>query len=389
MRTWRRKTIVALLAFAGCPLAGAEDHSVDVPAQAGGTLSSKIDTLFQSFEQQAGPGCAVGVIHNGRYLHKAGYGMANLEYKIAIDGATVFRIGSTSKQFTAMAVALLAEQGKIDLDADIREYLPDLIPYQHKVTIRQIIHHLGGMGDYDHPVFKKADGAEFRFGNEDYWTISEFYQRVRQADLELPPGEQWQYSNLGYFLLSQLVEKVSGQTLSQFAAQNIFAPLGMTHTLFNDNVRQIIPRRADGYLKLPGGGYETYMTNLDWVGDGGVYTSLEDFILWDRNFYHNVLGKTGSQLIEQFSTPGENTDHSSEEGTPETYSFGQFHGNLQGQPAIYHSGSWVGFKSFYSRFPELGLSTVMFCNAEHIDARKLSERVIQLSLQTLNINTSR
>ena len=110
-------------------------------------LSDAVDAVFASLENENQPGCAAGVIHNGEYIHKAGYGMANLEHDIPISPASVFRTGSVSKQFTAMAIAILAERGELDLDADVHEYLPDLRDYQHKVTIRQMLHHLAGMGD--------------------------------------------------------------------------------------------------------------------------------------------------------------------------------------------------------------------------------------------------
>lgn len=345
------------------------------PAASGQGLEEAVDRAFADIDAD-GAGCAVGVIHEGEYRLKKGYGMANLEHDVPITTATVFRTGSVSKQFTAFAVALLAERGSLDLDAEIHDYLPDLLDYDDAVTVRQMVHHVAGMGDYDPQRFTKADGTPFRFGNEDYWTIDEFYAAVRTTPLALPPGKEWRYSNLAYFLLGQLVERVSGKTLRQFAAAEIFEPLGMSNSFFNDNVNQPVRHRADGYRSMPTGDYEIFMTNLDWVGDGGVYTSLDDFIAWDRNFYDNRLGRGGKRLIEMTTSPlggviARRHDHFGDAG----YAFGHFVGRYRGAPVVYHSGGWVAFSSLYVRFPDQQLSTVVFCNTTEHSAPELGERV--------------
>ena len=353
-----------------------------IPAGSAGAdlarLPEAVDEVFAEYDG-ARPGCAVGVIHEGEYLIKKGFGLANLEHDIPITAVSVFRIGSVSKQFTAMAVALLVERGAIDLDADVHEYLPDLIDYGHKVTIRQMIHHVAGMGDYDPGLFVKADGSEFRFGNEDYWTIEEFYAAVRQVPLIMPPDTKWQYSNLAYFLLGQIVERVSGVSLRRFAEDEIFSPLGMDGTFFNDNVDEPVRHRVAGYKETDAGSYEIYMTNLDWVGDGGVYTNLEDFIRWDRNFYANRLGD--GELIAMTTTPfpgivARDNDLYGDAG----YAFGHFVGRSRGQRVIGHTGGWVGFSSLYLRYPELALSVVTFCNSTDAPASELGKRVAALAL---------
>lgn len=347
--------------------------AIAAPAGAGEPLVSgaDIDRIAAAHIADDGPGCALGVIHDGEYVHKAGYGIANLEHDIPITSATVFRTGSLSKQFTAMAVAILAERGDLDLDADVHTYLPDLADYGHKVTVRQMVHHLAGMGDYDHEIFTGADGKPFRFGNEDYWTIEEFYEVVREALLVHPPGTRYEYSNLAYFLLGLVVERVSGQTLREFAAAEIFGPLGMSASFFNDDVNRVVPDRADGYRELEDGSYQIFMTNLSWVGDGGVYTNLDDFIHWDRNFYGNKLGKGGDALIEMTTTEHADTG----------YAFGQNVGDWRGERVFYHSGGWVAFSSHYTRFPDLSLSIVTFCNSAEIDASVLNEEVAGLYIE--------
>ena len=349
-------------------------------------LSDAVDAVFAGIDDKEQPGCAAGVIHNGAYIHKAGYGMANLEHEIPMSPASVFRTGSVSKQFTAMAIAILAERRGLDLDADVHAFLPDLMDYGHKVTIRQMLHHLAGMGDYDPELFRKADGSEFRFGNEDYWTIGEFYDAVARVPLILTPGERWQYSNLGYFLLAQVVERVSGKTLREFAAVEIFGPLDMQASFFNDNVNQPVSQRADGYRLMDDGSFEIFMTNLDWVGDGGVYTNLDDFIKWDQNFYDNQLGLGGDNLINMVTTPHPDAVVDSRVIQDARYAFGQQAGTLHGEAVVGHSGGWVAFSSVYQRFPELSLSVVVFCNSTGASAPELGSRVSEIAVAAIRCN---
>lgn len=347
-------------------------------------LSNEIDALFAGIDDDRQPGCAAGVIHEDEYIHKAGYGLANLEYGIPINSKSVFRTGSVSKQFTAMAIAILAERGDLDLDADVHEYLPDLIGYGYEVTIRQMVHHIAGMGDYDHAVFKKSDGSEFRFGNEDYWSIEEFYEVVALADLIHEPGSQYEYSNLGYFLLSQVVENVAGESLSRFSETEIFGRLDMVDSLFNDNVNRPVTMRADGYRLMDDGSYEIFMTNLSWVGDGGVYTNLDDFIKWDRNFYDNKLGMRAAALIDTVTTPHPDTLAYTDDGPRNVnYAFGLRVDEVNGEVMIGHSGSWVAFTSLYNRYPDLNLSIVVFCNSTAVSATELGRRIGELAVAAI------
>jgi len=351
---------------------------------AAGELSDNIDAVFAGIDNASQPGCAAGVIHEGEYIHKAGYGLANLEYGIPITSQSIFRTGSVGKQFTAMSIAILAERGDLDLDADVHEYLPDLVDYGHGVTIRQMVSHIAGMGDYDHEVFRKADGSEFRFGNEDYWTIQEFYSKVSQAGLIHEPGSKYQYSNLGFFLLAHVVESVSGMTLRQFAGEEIFGRLGMDATRFNDNVNQIVTNRADGYQLMDDGSWEVFMTNLSWIGDGGVYTNLDDFIKWDQNFYNNQLGMGNESLIKTVTTPHPDTIEYTDEGPRNVnYAFGLRVDEANGEFMIGHSGSWVAFTALYNRYPDLDLSVVVFCNSLEASAPELGGKVGELAVAAI------
>ena len=378
-RTTARTALVSVLLLMPVRSSGQTMATIDLAS-----LSAAVDQIFSGYNN-ATPGCAVGVIHNGEYVHKKGYGLANLEHEIPITPKSVFRTGSVSKQFTAMVLAILAERGEIDLEADIHTYLPDLIEYGYAVSIRQVILHMAGMPDYEEGLFFKPDGTQFRFGNEDYWTTEEFYEAVREEPLRAPPDSEWYYSNLGYFLLSQVAERATGKTLRQLGDEEIFAPLGMSATFFNDNADEPVKNRAAGYKRLEDGSYEIYMTNLDWVGDGGIYTNLDDFIYWDRNFDNNKLGSGTDALIETTTAPSAPIPSNDRAAWDDSsYGYGLFVGTKDGHRVIGHTGGWVGFSSIYLRYPDLDLSIVTLCNSTDIDGTVLGNRVARLYVEALS-----
>lgn len=352
-------------------------------------LSKAIDSLFDNREGR--PGCAVGVINNGEYIHKRGYGLANLEQNISIDENSIFRIGSISKQFTAMAIAILEEKGLLAFDDEMQKHIPDLIDYGEKVTINQMIHHFSGLGDYeymDYPGrFRNAVDEEFRWGNEDYLTNEEFYALIQTLPLIRKPERKFWYSNTGYALLGLVAQNVSGLSLRELAERDIFKPLAMNDSFFNDDVNLIIKNRADAYSPIKGkpGQYKINMTNLSWVGDGGVHTSLNDFIKWDQNFYDNKLGAADVSLIRtmeetytETKVRKRNQKMSREQENQRTYAFAQNLAYYNGYKRWSHSGSWVGYLAHYTRFPELSFSTVVFCNTNEIDATMIADNIVDL-----------
>jgi len=352
-------------------------------------LSKAIDSLFDNKEGR--PGCAVGVINNGEYIHKRGYGLANLEQNISIDENSIFRIASISKQFTAMAIAILEEKGLLAFDDEMQKHIPDLIDYGEKVTINQMIHHFSGLGDYeymDYPGrFRNAVDEEFRWGNEDYLTNEEFYALIQTLPLIRKPERKFWYSNTGYALLGLVAQNVSGLSLRELAERDIFKPLAMNDSFFNDDVNLIIKNRADAYSPIKGkpGQYKINMTNLSWVGDGGVHTSLNDFIKWDQNFYDNKLGAADVSLIRtmeetytETKVRKRNQKMSREQENQRTYAFAQNFAYYNGYKRWSHSGSWVGYLAHYTRFPELSFSTVVFCNTNEIDATMIADNIVDL-----------
>ena len=357
-------------------------------------LSKKIDLLFDDRSQK--PGCAVGLVENGEYIHSKGYGLANLEHEIPIGMDTIFRIGSVSKQFTTMAIAILEEKGELSFEDEMKAHIPDLVDYGEKVTINHMIHHYSGLGDYeymDYPGrFKNAVGEEFRWGNEDYLTNKEFHDLIKTLPLIRKPEKKFHYSNTGYVLLALVAENASGMSLREFAEKEIFKPLGMNNSFFNDDVNLPFKNRADAYTPIDDESdkYKINVTNLSWVGDGGVYTSLNDFIKWDKNFYENKLSMGGQSLIQTMEMTFEETKVSKrnqkmdkEKENENTYAFAQNLAYYNGYKRWSHSGSWVGWLAHYARFPELRFSTVVFCNTNEIDATIISDKVVDIYFETL------
>lgn len=331
-------------------------------------LTDKVDKLFVPWNKPDSPGCSLGVIKDGTFVYRRGYGMANLEHNFPLDSQSVFDIGSTSKQFTAMSILLLARQGKLSLDDPIRKYLPEFPESQAAVTIRHLVHHTSGIRDY--LTLARLAGKT----DDDFYTDDDVVRLLaRQKELNFKPGDEHLYSNSGYFLLSQIVKKASGKSLREFAEENIFRPLGMTGTHFHDDHTMIVKHRATGYSPKPGGGFRIEMSTLDMVGDGGIYTSVDGLLLWDRNFYQNKLG--GEDLLRQMQTPGALNN-----GEKLEYASGLHVSNYKGLRTVGHGGSWAGFRAEMLRFPEQRFSVICLCNLSNTNPTRLARQVADIYL---------
>ena len=301
-----------------------------------------------------GPGCSVGVIRDGRLAASGGYGMANLDHGIPNSPSTVFRSGSVSKQFTAGAIALLALRGDLELDAPVRRYLPDFPDYPNPPTVRHLVHHTSGVRDYI-GLMRLAGNRD-----EDFFTDPEVLAIInRQRELNFQPGAEYLYSNAGYFLLGQIVAAVSGRSLREFAETHFFGPLGMTHTHFHDDHNEVVARRATGYSPTDDG-FRINVTTLDMVGDGGVFTTVEDWVAWDRNLETGAVG--GAEWVALMHQRGVLNS-----GDTIPYAFGISHGEHRGLATVGHGGAWVGYRAGMTRYPETGYAFIALCNGSHID----------------------
>jgi CubicO group peptidase (beta-lactamase class C family) len=313
-------------------------------------LTEKVDRVFAEWNTTSSPGCALAVVKDDHVVYEHGYGMANLELGIAITPQSVFDIGSVSKQITAMAILLLAREHKLSLDDDIRKYLPEMPDYGSTITIRHMLHHTSGLRNYD-DLFDLQGIPE-----ADLTTDRDAMELIlRQKGVNFRAGEEFLYSDTNYFLMSQIVKRITGQTLRQFAQDRIFGPLQMTSTHFHDDHTMIVPRRATGYAPHKGGGFEIDMSNFEQLGDGSVMTTVEDLFKWDQNFDHPLVG--GADAIRQLTTPGTLNN-----GQTIPYAMGLFLDHYRGLNWIHHSGEWVGYRAALSRFPDQHFSTLVLCN---------------------------
>jgi len=243
-------------------------------------VESNLDHIFAPWNQPHAPGCAVGVFRHGQTVYARGFGVADLENNAAISPDTPFDIGSISKQFTATASVLLAQRGKLSLDDDVRKVIPELPSYGRTITLRHLIHHTSGLRDYDTLVSLHGTQDETVVHNQDALEVL-----CRQKHLNFNPGEQHSYSNSGYLLMALMVERITGQPLRQFLAENIFVSLDMSTAQVHYDHSKIIANRAIGYAKDGQGRLHIDMSAWVVTGDGAISASIRDFAKWDQNFY--------------------------------------------------------------------------------------------------------
>ncbi len=340
---------------------------------AGQASEPAVDVIFKDFDHDHTPGCSLGVIRDNEFIYRRGYGMANLEHDIPLSSESVFRIGSTSKQFTALAIALLANAGNLSVDDPVRKHFPEFPAWAEAMTVSQLVWHTSGIRDYLELAWLAGLTEEADYFTDD-WAIALL---ARQQETNFQPGDQYLYSNSGYLLLAHLVKGVTGQSLKDFAEERIFGPLGMKQTHFHDDHTHIVPGRAAGYAPSEEG-FRISMTTLDIVGDGGVYTTIDDLLLWDRNFYGNRLGSGEADLIKQLTTPGVLNN-----GEALDYGFGLTVQHYRGLPMISHGGAFAGFRAEMIRFPEQRFSVAVLCNRSDGSPQEKARQVADHYLASL------
>jgi len=332
------------------------------------TLEEQVDQLMATYDRPGTPGCAVGLYRNDALAHAKGYGMADLEQGTPITSRTVFDIGSTSKQFTAASLVLLQNQGKLSLSDDVRTFIPELPDYGNVITIRHLLNHTSGLRDYIRLMLMMGTDID------DVTTDEEALRAITlQRALNFQPGEEHLYSNSGYFLASLIVERVSGQTLRTFARKHIFEPLGMNHTTYIDDHTAIVPHRAIGYDNSPRGGYRRDVSYWEQNGDGAVFTTVEDLLKWDQNFYNPRIG--GANLNEALLQRGILNS-----GDTLDYALGLRHGEHREVKTVRHGGSWGGYRAELMRVPSEHVSVAVLCNLGSTIPTQLARRVLEVVL---------
>lgn len=354
------RTIAAFILFL---IPVVSSSSTDVAPQ-------KIDELFAPYDSPHSPGCSVGVIRDGGFIFRRSYGEGSLELGAPLSSDSVFYMASVSKQFTAASIVLAAEQGFLSLDDDIRKYIPELPSYGHIITLRQMLHQTSGFRDYLALTYLSGRDTRALSSPDDVLKLI-----VRQKELNNVPGEEYVYSNSNYFLAGVVIKRATGKSLAEFAAPNIFQPLGMTHTIFYDDNSIVVPNRVAAYDPGKEGSFRVdWSTLFDMVGSGGLMSSVNDLLLWDRNFYSNKIGK--GTLVSELQSNGRLNN-----GHPINYGLGLWLGEYRGLKTVEHSGSTFGYRTKLLRFPEQRFSVITLCNVANADVDSLARKIADLYLE--------
>lgn len=342
-----------------------------VSASAVDVAPQKIDEIFAPYNKPRHPGCSVGVIRDGSFIFRTSYGEASLELGVPLSSDSVFYMASVSKQFTAASIVLAAEQGFLSLDDDVRKYIPELPSYGHTITLRQMLHQTSGFRDFLALTYLAGRNISALSSSNDVLKLI-----VRQKALNNLPGEEFVYSNTNYFLLGIVVKRATGKSLAEFAAANIFQPLGMTKTLFYDDNSVVVPNRAAAYDPGKEDGFRVdWSTIFDIVGSGGLMSNVDDLLLWDQNFYSNKVGK--GSLVRELETQGRLNN-----GHPINYGLGLWLGEYRGLKTVEHSGGTFGYRTELLRFPERRFSVAVLCNIANAEVEGFARKISDLYLET-------
>jgi len=342
--------------------------------------STQIDAIFASLKSSNAPGAVVLVIREGRPVFRRGYGVTDLRALRPIDAHTNFRLASLTKQFTATAIMLLVHDGKLHYDAHLTDFFPEFPAYGKQITVRNLLNHTSGLPDYE-------DLLSAQYPNTPDDQIPQIHDAgvlkllEQQRSGKFAPGTKWEYSNSGYVVLGLIVEKVSGEGFGQFLQERIFAPLQMTSTLAYEKGKNDVPHRAYGHTCEKQTCRETDQSSTSaTLGDGGIYTSLDDLAKWDRALRDHTLLSVAEMLpaltpVVPTGGPAASTDG------PVSYGFGWFLDPYRGHKRMWHYGETMGFCTTIQRFPDDKLTVIVLANRNDVNPGELALRVAGLYLQ--------
>jgi CubicO group peptidase (beta-lactamase class C family) len=344
-----RKLILFLLILAEtsiCQIANAQTWQDTVQT---------IEALFSRYHPDA-PGCELAISRSGQLLYSKAWGLADLEHHTPLTTTSPTEAGSVSKQFTAAAILLLQQQGKLSIDDDVRKYIPELPDYGKTIRLRYMMHHTSGIRDWG----AIAAIAGWPRTTKSYSNADALDIICRQQALNNTPNDTFIYSNSNYNLFAIVVQRVSGMSLADFTKKYIFIPAGMTHTSWRDDHKRIVPDRAIAYALTKDSSYETNMPNEDVYGNGGLLTTAEDLLKWSAFYQNKNLG--GPDLLkQQLATEALN------DGKPNNYGAGLFITRHFGQPFINHSGATASYRAYLATFPDSRWSIAWLSNTSAFD----------------------
>lgn len=313
------------------------------------------------------PGSVIAVIHAGKIIYKTAYGLADVERSVPLTTKSVFDVASISKQFVATCILLLENRKKLSLEDPIQQYIPEMPHKREPQKLKHLLYHMSGVKDY----LDLMEAANMPTINR--YTKAEMKELImRSESLESEPGQEFSYSNSGYFLLTEVVEVLSEKPLSVFADEMIFKPLGMLNTLYLDDCYKVVQNRALSYLIGRDGEVMNYPYIFDIVGDTGLLTTIDDLFLWDQNFYNNRLDGNSS-LIARLLKRGQLNN-----GQQINYACGLFLDEYKGLPVVGHSGGAAGYRSNMFRFPEQEFSVISLSN--YIGMKQIVDSIADIYL---------
>jgi len=344
---------------------------VSPPLSGQSPLDAELDAIFASWSTARVPGCAVGVAREGTAVLFRAWGMADLEQGITNTPETIFEGGSLAKQFTSAAVILLALDGKLSLEDDVRRYIPELPDYGAPITLRHLMTHTSGLRDWGSVASIEGWGREDR--SHTHAHVLEIL--TRQSALNYTPGAAYSYTNSGYNLLAMIVDRVSGMPFAEFSKVRLFQPLGLEDTQWRDDYRRLVPRRSSAYSFR---GDEVIINRpIEYVhGNGGILTTVSDLLRWDE------VVRTGGPFGERFVTEM-HRQAVLNDGTTISYASGVQVEQYRGQRRVSHTGSTAGYRGFLGRYPDQGLTVSLLCNAANVNPGAIGNRVADLFLQGL------
>lgn len=329
--------------------------------------SERVDALFAKIDNSR-PGVAVAVVQNTEVVYLKSFGLANLEHNIPITSQTVFDIASISKQFGGLATILLEADGKLSFDDEVTKYVPEL-EVGRGITLQHLLNHTGGLRDW--PQTLKIAGVEM----DDTISFEKILRMLEfQTTLNFEPGSAYAYSNTGYNLLAEALQRITGKTFRELTDEAIFQPLGMHSTLFLDNTREVIPNLASSYAQDEDGNWVRVFDQLTALASSSLHTNIEDFTRWMINFESKAVG--GTTAFDKLTTRGVLND-----GTEIPYARGIVNGVYRGLPIMTHGGSWAGFRTIFFRFPEQQFSIAVFANFAGAEPGRLAQKIADIYLE--------
>jgi CubicO group peptidase (beta-lactamase class C family) len=343
--------------------------SLAARTQSGDDEASRVDSLFKEYDRRDSPGAAIVIVQNGRIFLQREYGSANLEYGIPITSRTVFHVGSVAKQFTAFSILLLEHQGRLSLDDDVRRYLPEVPDFRKPISLRHLLHHQSGLREQE-TLFQMSG-----ISTADVIETSHILKLVsRQKELNFQPGEDISYCNTGYVLLAQVVEKVTGVSFRKWTRENIFDPLAMKDSQFNDDASRIVRERAYPYYTADGGELHKGILSYSYVGPTSLLTTSEDMAKWLLNFgqpragdpaiMHKMLFESGR--LKNGEDPG--------------YGYGLGVLSYRGLRVVWHSGHDAGYRAFTAYFPDQKFGVAVLSNFYSLNPSDMGKKIADIYL---------